>query len=157
MEAWLIAPCIHQHCRPPDVIYIGVLPGLPPRQLAWEQGYLRWQYSSKPLKEETSVLLVSSCLKWRGFCCICVYWSRQINVLIRRNQRGREEGQERERKHKKQEHHLIIHQGRSAYLMYSAVCEHVVSVPDPKPNPAQIAFSILEVIYVPDEVWGRDQ
>ena len=38
--------------------------------------------------------------------------------------------------------------------MYSAVCEHVVSVPDPKPNPAQIAFSILEVIYVPDEVWG---
>ena len=35
-----------------------------------------------------------------------------------------------------------------------------ISVPDPKPTPARIAFSIvcviLEVIYVPDEVWGRD-
>ena len=38
----------------------------------------------------------------------------------------------------------------------------IVSVPDPKPTPARIAFSIthkrviLEVIYAPDEVWGRD-
>ena len=38
----------------------------------------------------------------------------------------------------------------------------VVSVPDPKPTPARIAFSIaralaiLEAIYVLDEVWGRD-
>ena len=36
----------------------------------------------------------------------------------------------------------------------------LVSVPDPKPTPARITFSItriiLEVIYVPDEVWGRD-
>ena len=36
----------------------------------------------------------------------------------------------------------------------------LVSVPDPKPTPARIAFSfprvILEAIYVPDEVWGRD-
>ena len=36
----------------------------------------------------------------------------------------------------------------------------LVSVPDPKPTPAQIAFSIvflhviLKAIYVPDEVWG---
>ena len=37
---------------------------------------------------------------------------------------------------------------------------NIVSVPDPKPIPAQIAFSIacviLEAIYAPDEVWGRD-
>ena len=36
----------------------------------------------------------------------------------------------------------------------------VVLVPDPKPTPAWIAFSIvctiLEAIYAPDEVWGRD-
>ena len=37
----------------------------------------------------------------------------------------------------------------------------VVSVPDPKPTPARIAFSvflhaILEAIYVLDEVSGRD-
>ena len=38
--------------------------------------------------------------------------------------------------------------------MYSVVCEHVVLVPDPKPTPAQIAFSILEVIYAQDEVLG---
>ena len=34
----------------------------------------------------------------------------------------------------------------------------LVSVPDPKPTPAQIAFNIvpviLEAIYGPDEVWG---
>ena len=34
----------------------------------------------------------------------------------------------------------------------------LVSVPDPKPTPAWIAFSIvcviLEAIYAPDEVWG---
>ena len=36
--------------------------------------------------------------------------------------------------------------------------QHLVSVPDPKPTPARIAFPcvILEVIYAPDEVWGRD-
>ena len=37
---------------------------------------------------------------------------------------------------------------------------HLVSVPDPKPTPAQIVFSIarviLEAIYMPDEVWRRD-
>ena len=36
----------------------------------------------------------------------------------------------------------------------------LVSVPDPKPTPTQIAFSIarviLKAIYVPDEVWGQD-
>ena len=36
----------------------------------------------------------------------------------------------------------------------------LVSVSDPKPTPAQIAFSILriilEAIYAPDEVWGQD-
>ena len=40
----------------------------------------------------------------------------------------------------------------------------LVSVPDPKPTPARIAFSIasvfphviLEAIYAPDEVWGPD-
>ena len=32
----------------------------------------------------------------------------------------------------------------------------LVSVPDPKPTPARIAFVILEAIYAPDEVWGRD-
>ena len=36
----------------------------------------------------------------------------------------------------------------------------VVSVPDPKPTPAQIALSIvgviLEAIYTLDEVWERD-
>jgi len=36
----------------------------------------------------------------------------------------------------------------------------LVSVPDPKPTPAWIAFSItyviLEAIYAPDEVWGQD-
>ena len=38
----------------------------------------------------------------------------------------------------------------------------VVLVPDPKPTPARITFSIifphviLEAIYAPDEVWGRD-
>ena len=41
-----------------------------------------------------------------------------------------------------------------------AVYVCVVSVPDPKPTPARIAFSItrviLEAIYAPDEVWGRD-
>ena len=35
-----------------------------------------------------------------------------------------------------------------------------VDVPDPKPTPARIAFSIVRVIleatYAPDEVWGRD-
>ena len=35
---------------------------------------------------------------------------------------------------------------------------YIVLVPDPKPNPACMAFSIvrviLEVIYMPDEVWG---
>ena len=37
---------------------------------------------------------------------------------------------------------------------------YLVSVPDPKPTPARIAFSIargeLEAIYTPGEVWGRD-
>ena len=37
---------------------------------------------------------------------------------------------------------------------------HIVSVPDPKPTPARIGFSItcviLEVIYALEEVWGRD-
>ena len=34
----------------------------------------------------------------------------------------------------------------------------LVSVPDPKPTPARIAFSIvvLEAIYALDEVWGQD-
>ena len=32
----------------------------------------------------------------------------------------------------------------------------LVLVPDPKPTPVWIAFSILEAIYTPDEVWGRD-
>ena len=34
----------------------------------------------------------------------------------------------------------------------------LVSVPDPKPTPARIASSIviLEAIYAPDEVWGRN-
>lgn len=36
----------------------------------------------------------------------------------------------------------------------------VVLVPDSKPTPAQITFTIariiLEVIYAPNEVWGRD-
>ena len=32
----------------------------------------------------------------------------------------------------------------------------LVSVPDPKPTPAKILFSILEVIYTPDEVWGQE-
>ena len=32
-------------------------------------------------------------------------------------------------------------------------CYLLVSVPDPKPTPAQIAFSILEAIYALDEVW----
>ena len=36
---------------------------------------------------------------------------------------------------------------------------YLVSVPDPKPTPAQIAFSIpcviLEAIYAPDEVWDE--
>ena len=47
------------------------------------------------------------------------------------------------------------------------VPQAIVSVPDPKPTPAWIAFSIargegsfpriiLEAIYAPDEVWGRD-
>ena len=44
------------------------------------------------------------------------------------------------------------------------ICASLVSVPDPKPIPARIAFSIahvfpyviLEAIYAPDEVWGRD-
>ena len=37
---------------------------------------------------------------------------------------------------------------------------YIVSIPDPKPTPVRIAFSILhvilEAIYAPDEVWGRD-
>ena len=32
----------------------------------------------------------------------------------------------------------------------------LVSVPNPKPTPVQITFSILQAIHVPDEVWGRD-
>ena len=32
----------------------------------------------------------------------------------------------------------------------------LASVTDPKPTPARIACSILEAIYAPDEVWGRD-
>ena len=32
----------------------------------------------------------------------------------------------------------------------------LVSIPDPKPTTAQIAFVVLEAIYVWDEVWGRD-
>ena len=36
---------------------------------------------------------------------------------------------------------------------------HLVSVPDPKPTPVRIAFSIprviLEAIYAPDEVWDE--
>ena len=42
---------------------------------------------------------------------------------------------------------------------YSVSLLLLVSVPDPKPTPAQITFIIaclLEVIYVPDEVWGQD-
>ena len=38
---------------------------------------------------------------------------------------------------------------------YTAGLYHAVSVPDPKPTPAQITF-ILEVIYASDEVRGRD-
>ena len=42
----------------------------------------------------------------------------------------------------------------------NSVVYNLVSVPDPKPTPARIAFSIagviLEVIYTPDEVWGLD-
>ena len=39
--------------------------------------------------------------------------------------------------------------------LISGVYPQLVSVPDPKPTPAQIAFSIviLEAIYAPDEVW----
>ena len=33
---------------------------------------------------------------------------------------------------------------------------YLVLVPDPKPTPAWIAFSTVEAIYAPDEVWGRD-
>ena len=40
------------------------------------------------------------------------------------------------------------------------VSSSLVSVPDPKPTPVRIAFSILrvilEVIYAPGEVWGWD-
>ena len=32
----------------------------------------------------------------------------------------------------------------------------LASVPDPKPTPARITIGILEAIYAPDEVWGRD-
>ena len=32
----------------------------------------------------------------------------------------------------------------------------LASVTDPKPTPARITCSILEAIYAPDEVWGRD-
>ena len=36
--------------------------------------------------------------------------------------------------------------------------DSLVSVPDPKPTPARISIPrvILEAIYAPDEVWGRD-
>ena len=34
--------------------------------------------------------------------------------------------------------------------------QRLVLVPDPKPNTVWIAFSILEVIYTLDEVWGGD-
>ena len=36
--------------------------------------------------------------------------------------------------------------------------DSLVSVPDPKPTPARISVPrvILEAIYAPDEVWGRD-
>ena len=37
------------------------------------------------------------------------------------------------------------------------LASYLVSVPDPKPTPARIAFSILEAIYTPDEVWGQDR
>ena len=52
-----------------------------------------------------------------------------------------------------------------ARQLYNHPASHcLVSVPDPKPTPAWIAFSIacvfprviLEAIYAPDEVWGRD-
>ena len=32
----------------------------------------------------------------------------------------------------------------------------LASVPDPKPTPAWTTIGILEAIYAPDEVWGRD-
>ena len=42
----------------------------------------------------------------------------------------------------------------------SLIDVHLVLVSDPKPTPAQNAFSILhallEAIYAPDEVWGQD-
>ena len=45
-------------------------------------------------------------------------------------------------------------------LTHLALFLPLVSVPDPKPTPARITFSImcviLEAIYTPDEVWGRD-
>ena len=48
------------------------------------------------------------------------------------------------------------------WMLFKSTCvlAVIVLVPDPKPTPAQIAFSIvhliLEAIYPPDEVWGRD-
>ena len=45
-------------------------------------------------------------------------------------------------------------------LAQSVAIFRLVSVTDPKPTPARIAFSIprviLKAIYMPDEVWGQD-
>ena len=55
--------------------------------------------------------------------------------------------------------HLMDLAPEPEYIVYETALM-LVSVPDPKPTPARIAFSIariqLEVIYAPDEVWGRD-
>ena len=58
----------------------------------------------------------------------------------------------------------IIWRGNSLIPRPKMSGEALVSVPDPKPTPVQIAFSImhifpcviLEAIYLQDEVWGQD-
>ena len=64
----------------------------------------------------------------------------------------------------------MLGRGIGGYLMHahkytellaqSVAIFRLVSVSDPKPTPARIAFNIphviLKAIYVPDEVWGQD-
>ena len=45
----------------------------------------------------------------------------------------------------------IWHSISTTFLDFPQVWTKLVSVPDPKPTPAQIAFSILKAIYVPDD------
>jgi len=51
------------------------------------------------------------------------------------------------------EKQVVISQKTQSGFMLEEAQQGLVSVPNPKPAPARM---ILEVVYIADEVWGRD-